>query len=162
MTPRKPARRPWLLITLLSGVITMPCHGQDSKNNDITAIVPSLGAVLAISPLVAGDREPGGDVNVSGTVTTRQNGPYRLQVRLTELFLDKETSAHPVLNQVLARLPSGSWQVLGTVTWVTIATGPGSASTVNPVAYLVQWGQGSTKNPQFAVSIPVEYRVVPP
>lgn len=162
MSVWKPSRRPWVVITLLSCVITMPCHGQGSKNNDVTAIVPSLGAVLAISSLATGDREPGGDLTVSGTVTTRQNGPYRLQVRLTQLFLDKETSAHPVLNQVFARLPSGSWQVLGTVTWVTIATGPGSASTVNSVAYRIQWGQGSTKNPQFALSIPVEYQVVPP
>ena len=151
-------------------LFALPCRAQESRTNDLRATVANVGAILAVSPLEPGAREPSGDIHVSGTVTTRQNGPYELQVRLTSLFAETPGGGRgrsagggtAVVNEVRALLPGGAYQTLDTVNWVTIATGPGAASTLNPVVFLIVWGQGSSKSPSLAVTIPVEYRVVPP
>jgi hypothetical protein len=140
--------------------VAMPCLAQETRTSAITATVVDVGTVLGISPLESGSREAGGDLHVSGTVTTRQNGPYQLQVRLTTPFVGRVGGQSPEPHQVLARLADGSYAALGTTAWVTIASGAGSASAVNAVAFLVQWSGGS-KSPQIAVTIPVAYRVIP-
>lgn len=144
-------------------VLAIPVGAQGSRINEVTATVPSVGEVLALSPLSAGDRDQGGDLQVHGTVTTRHNGPYRLQVRHRTPFTDNSGrgGTQPV-NQLQARQPNGSFATLGTVDWVTIATGPGAESSLNQVEFLIVWAQTSSKNPSLAVTIPVEYRVVPP
>lgn len=152
---------PWL--------VALPCSAQASRSNDVSATVANTGAVLAVSPLTVGNRESSGNLTLTGTVTTRQNGPYELRVRLTAPFTEAPSGGRgrggggtPVVNEVQTLLPGGSYATLGTANWVTIATGPGAASSVNPVQFLVVWGQGSSKNPQLATTIPVEYQVGPP
>lgn len=147
-----------LLWALTTGS-TRTAEAQDTQTNHVTATVPGLGAVLDVSPLAPGNRLPTADLFVSGTVTTRHNGPYRLQARLTTPFTDPGSGA---VNQVQARTPSGLLVTLGTTDWETVATGPGGTGLVNPVEYLVLWGQGSPRTPNLAVQVPVEYQVVPP
>ncbi|MFN2316057.1 MAG: hypothetical protein ABR551_07360 [Gemmatimonadales bacterium] len=148
----------WAPAGLLFLALGAPASAQQSQTNTVTAVVPSLGAVLAISQLTPGNRLPGGDLFVHGTVTTRHNGPYQLQTRLTEPFSPPGGGTH----SVQARTPGGSLATLGTSEWVTIGTGPGGTGLVNPVEFLVVWGQAGPRNPGTAVQIPVEYRVVPP
>ena len=150
----------WLSAALLFGAAGTPAMAQETRTNTVTATVPSLGAVLALSPLVPGSRQPTGDLFVLGTVTTRHNGPYRLQARLAEPFV-VHTGSTVVVNQVMARIPGGGLVTLGTVDWVTVATGPGGSGMINPVELLVVWGSGSPKTPGLAVQIPVVYQVVP-
>lgn len=150
----------WLSGALLFSGAATPAMAQETTTNTVTATVPSLGAVLALSPLVPGIRLPTGDLFVLGTVTTRHNGPYRLQARLAEPFVVRTGSAL-VVNEVMARIPGGSLVMLGTLDWVTLATGPGGSGLINPVEFLVIWGGGSRKSPGLAVQFPVVYQVVP-
>jgi hypothetical protein len=158
--PTRPIRHR-IAAAVLVGAAASPCGAQLTRTNEVTANVASVGVVLAVSPLQSGPREPSGDLQVSGTVTVRQNGSFQLQVRLTTPFTTRD-GANTVVNEVLVRVPGGAWEPLGTGTWVTVATGPGTASTVTSVRYLIRWGPTSPKNPRPALSLPLEYQVVPP
>lgn len=118
-----------------------------------------MGEVLDTSALFLIERDPGGDVRVGGTVTTRHNGPYRLEARLSELFVEQK-GRRTIVNDVYAETPGGP-VLLGTVDWVTVVTGPGATSVINPVRYRVVWGMGASKNPDGALHLPLAYRVVP-
>jgi hypothetical protein len=135
----------------------LTAHGQNTQTNQVTATAPSLGAVLAVSPLEPGRRLPDANLFVSGTVTTRHNGPYQLQVRLSAPFTTPDGG---VVHTVQTRTATGSLVTLGTIDWVTVATGPGSAGSVNPVEFLILWAAGP-KSPSLAVRVPVVYQVVP-
>jgi hypothetical protein len=146
----------------LAGVVCLawaiPARAQSSVTNRVSATAPSLGAVLAISPLSPSNRVPGGDLFVTGTVTTRHNGPYQLQARLAQPFTSRP-GATP--HTVLARTPDGELTALSTTVWVTVSTGPGGTGLLNAVEYLVQWGDGGPRNPETAVEVPLVYQVVP-
>ena len=155
--------RPLLLgavLMLLSGPL-LELPAQLLRVNTASTSIPSFGAILNTSPLVAGAREPSGDIYVSGTVTLRQNGPWRLQVKLTTPFVDMNGNKVKATNEVRVLLANNTYATLGTTSWVTIATGPGTISTVKPVKYFILWGKSSAKNPALAVTIPVVYQVVP-
>jgi hypothetical protein len=130
--------------------------------NTARANLPSFGAILHTSALVAGTREATGNIYVSGTVTLRQNGPWRLQVKLTTPFVDKNGNGTiKATNEVRVLLANNTYATVGTGAWVTIATGLGTLSTVKNVKYYIVWGKSSSKSPNLAVQIPVTYQVVP-
>lgn len=145
---------------LLAGLVAMPCVAQTTRTNVVNANAPSVGAVLAVSPLEPDRREPSGDLHVTGTVTTRHNGPYLLQVRLASPFTTGN-GPNAATHEVFVQLPGQTLGPLGTTAWVTVASGPGSASIVNPVAYLIRWAQRGPRNTQSATAIPLQYQVVP-
>ena len=158
--PSRPIRNR-IAAAFLFGAAASPCGAQSTQTNEVRANVASVGVVLAVSPLQSGPREQSGDIQVGGTVTVRQNGPFLLQVRLTTPFTTRD-GANTVVNEVFARVPGRAWEPLGTGTWVTVATGSGTERTVTSVGYLIQWGPTSPKNPRSALSLPLEYQVVPP
>lgn len=147
------------LLALLGLAVATPASAQVVRLTTASAVIGSLGAVLGTSALSVGAREKTGDLNVHGTVTLRQNGPYLLQTRLTTPFTDKNKPS--VINTVAVKVPSGQFVTLGTSTWVTVAQGPGTPSQTKPVHFFITWGKSSSKDPKHAVTIPVEYRVVP-
>ena len=112
----------------------------------VTATVPDIGGVVSVSSLQWSEGQ-GDESTASGTVTTKHNGPYVLQVRLT--------TAHP--DTVLARQPDGTYQALDTGAWTTVGSGPGGANLTNRVDYRIGRTDASPPPPiQFA------YRVVAP
>jgi hypothetical protein len=113
--------------------------------------VVSLGKVVTVGALVTGTRDQKGNLNVSGTVKTRHNGPFSLQAQLS----------HPYNDTVYAKTPTGPMLILSTTSWVTVSNGPGGPGYTNSVAYYIAWGKNSPKNPQTATNIPVSYRVIP-
>lgn len=149
------------VLTLLAGPLAR-LPAQLLRVNTASASIPSFGAILNTSALVAGTRESTGNIYVSGSVTLRQNGPWRLQVKLTTPFVDKNGNGSvKATNEVRVLLANNSYATVGTAAWVTIATGLGTISTTKPVKYYIVWGKGSAKNPALAVQIPVAYQVIP-
>jgi hypothetical protein len=139
-----------------------PLSAQLLRVNTANADLPSFGAILNSSSLLAGVREPTGNLYLSGTVTFRQNGPWALQVKLTTPFVDKNGNGTvKATNEVRVLLANNSYSTVGTSAWVTIATGPGTNSTVKPVKYYIVWGKSSSKGPALALEIPVTYQVIP-
>jgi len=132
---------------------------QATASSAITVRVLDIGAVLDVSALQVEEREPGGDLHVAGTVTIRQNGPFLLQVRLAEPFVDPGNGKRTITSDVLAVIGNALVPV-GLDDWVTLTTGPGTSRTTVPVEYLIRWGKGASKDPADAVSAPLTYRVV--
>lgn len=146
---------------VLMAAPTATLSGQLLRVNTANANLPSFGAILNTSPLVAGLREPTGNIYVSGTVTLRQNGPWALQVKLTTPFVDVAGNKVKATNEVRVLLANNTYATVGTGAWVTIATGPGTINTVKSVKYYIVWGKSSAKSPALAEQIPVAYQVVP-
>lgn len=140
-----------MLLGLCMVALSRQSSAQIVRNLTLTSTVSDIGIVDFIGPLQS-RQSAGSDANVTGTVRTKHNGPYLLQVRLATTHADT----------VLAVMPNGTHAMLGTVAWTTVAAGPGGARLTNSVGYLVRWGQGSPKRPQDAEAIPVTYRVIAP
>lgn len=153
------AAAPLALLALLGLAGAAPASAQVVRLTTASAVIGSLGQVLGTSSLAVGAREKSGDLNVHGTVTVRHNGPYRLEVRLSAPFTDKNKPN--VVNTVSVQTPTGTFLPLSTSTWVTAALGPGTASQTLPVHFFIAWGKSGSKDPKHAVTIPVQYRVVP-
>ena len=135
---------------LLAGVIgAFPSHAQAQVVRSVTvsATVPDIGAVVSVSTLQWSESQ-GDESTASGTVSTKHNGPYVLQVRLTTAHRDT----------VLARLPDGSHAALSTGDWTTVATGPGGANLTNSVNYRIRRSDDMGPPP----GIRLTYRVVAP
>lgn len=140
---------------VLAGVIGLAASAslapaQVVRTLTVTANVPDIGVVVSAAPLqwTGGSAES----TVSGTVGTKHNGPYRLQVRLTSVQPDT----------ILARLPDGSYGMLDTNEWTTVSTGPGGPNSANNVEYRIRWETGSSPRAPDVPMIPVIYRVVSP
>ena len=76
---------------LMAGVVgitasTGSAQAQVVRALTVTATVPDIGGVVSVSSLQWSEGQ-GDESTASGTVTTKHNGPYVLQVRLT--------TAHP-------------------------------------------------------------------
>ena len=145
-------RTHYLVLAGMIGLAASASHAQAQVVRTLTATanVPDIGVVVSVAPLQwTGENH---ESTVSGTVATRHNGPYRLQVRLT--------SAQP--DTILARLPDGSYGMLGTGEWTTVATGPGGSNSANRVEYRIGWANGGGLRPSDGPAIPVTYRVVLP
>lgn len=112
-----------------------------------TVTVPDIGGVVSVSSLQWSE-DQADESTASGTVSTKHNGPYLLQVRLT--------ATHP--DTVLARQPDGTYQPLHTGAWTTVGSGPGGANLANEVRFRIRSAPGS-RSP---TTIPVSYRVIPP
>jgi hypothetical protein len=137
---------------LLAGVVGITASSSSAQAQvvralTVTATVPDIGAVVSVSSLQWSEGEAD-ESSASGTVSTKHNGPYLLQVRLT--------TASP--DTVLARQPDGTYQALDPGAWTTVGSGPGGANVSNSVAYRVK-SAASSGSPK---SIPVVYRVVAP
>jgi hypothetical protein len=162
--PSSSRRRPAVIAVTASAAVLLaiPIDAVAQASDDLLlrAMVQNLGEVLNVSPLQAGDRESGADLNVYGTVTVRQNGPHRLQVLLTELHTSLGPGGREVVNDVFARVDD-ALILLGTETWVTLATGPGTPGLVHSVAFLVRWGPDAPRRPADALALPLSYQVVP-
>jgi hypothetical protein len=133
---------------LLAGVVglaavTSSAQAQVVRTLTTTANVPDIGVVVAVSPLQWSGQENADESRASGTVSTKHNGPYLLQARLTSVQPDS----------VMARVPDGSFKVLGAAEWTTVASGPGGAHINNTVEYRVGRASGPT-------TPSVTYRVV--
>lgn len=142
----------------------LPAQMSVTRLNTVRVTIPAYGSVVSTSPLKSGDREPGGNVYVSGTVTVQQNSAWRLEARLSTPFVDMAGNSGKVkaTNEVRAIHPGGGFTPVTTDDWVTVASGTGpTASTAVPVKYLVVWGKTSAKNPALAESAPLVYRIVP-
>jgi hypothetical protein len=140
-----------LVLAGVIGLATFANHApaQVVRTLTVTADVADMGVVASVAPLqLTGDGQAS---TVSGTVSTKHNGPYHLQVRLT--------SARP--DTILARSPDGSYVMLGTGEWTTVASGPGGINPANRVEYRIRWANGGPRPPD-ALAIPVTYRVVLP
>jgi len=116
-----------------------------------TAVVPAVARVVSISALRSGDRTPTGDLYVSGTVVSTNNGPFALQARIGSVIADT----------VMGRTPSGALQMLTVPGWVTVAIGPGGPNRTSSVTFLVKWAKSSRKRPADAEAMPIVYRVLP-
>jgi len=137
---------------LLAGVIGVSASSSNAsaqvlRSLNASATVPDIGVVVSVSTLQWSE-DQGDESTAAGTVRTKHNGPYVLQVRLT--------TAHP--DTVQARQLDGSYRTLDTGTWTTVASGPGGANLPNDVSYRVRPTDGSSSSK----SIPVAYRVVAP
>ena len=113
----------------------------------VTATVPDIGVVTSVAPLLWTDPPQG---EASASVTTRHNGPYVLQVRLT--------SAHA--DTVFARQVDGTYRALDTSVWITVASGAGGANVANAVNYRIRSVSPPGEIP--ASAPPLSYRVVSP
>ena len=113
----------------------------------VTATVPDIGAATSVAPLQWTDPPRG---EASGSVITRHNGPYLLQVRLT--------SAHA--DTVLARQVDGTYRALDTSVWITVASGAGGANVANVVNFRMRSAATPGEIPPPAP--PLSYRVVSP
>src|SRR5262245_14481990 len=107
---------------LLAGAIGVAASSSGASAQVVrtltaSATVPDIGAVTSISSLQWAEGQAD-ESTASGTVTTKHNGPYVLQVRLT--------TPHP--DTVSARLADGTYQVLDTGAWTTVAAGPGGSN----------------------------------
>lgn len=112
-----------------------------------TATVPDIGIVTSVATLQWTDPVQG---DVSGSVTTKHNGPFLLQVRLTNV--------HP--DTVFAKQTDGTYRVLDAAEWTTIASGAGGATTPTLVSYRIRSTPSSNKTE--APALPLSYRVVAP
>ena len=137
---------------LLAGVIgVVACSNNASaqvvRSLSASATVPDIGVVVSVSTLQWSEGQAD-ESTASGTVSTKHNGPYVLQVRLT--------TPHP--DTVQARQPDGSYRTLDTGSWTTVSSGPGGANLPNQVSYRVRPTDGSSTSK----TISVAYRVVAP
>lgn len=154
-----PIRAPIVLLlahAAVVGGIPTTAGAQVSEVSPVRATVQNLGTILAVSPLEPGAREPGGDLNVHGTVTVRQNGAHGLQVRLVE---PHNPRGRPAASDVFARV-GDALIPLDTDAWVTLATGPGTPAMTHAVAYLVVWARNAPRRPADALDLPLAYRVI--
>lgn len=136
---------------LLAGVIglataTSKASAQVVRALTATASVPDIGVVVSVSTLQWYEEGQAGESRVSGTVNTKHNGPYVLQVRLTTAQADT----------ILARLADGTYGMVGTGEWTPVAAGPGGANLANTVDYRIKRAIGSGQS----LTLPVTYRVV--
>ncbi len=141
---------------LLAGIGVAASSGDTSaqvvRSLAVNATVPDLGVVVSSSALEWTDHGPAGHATVSGTVNTKHNGPYLLQVRLTTVQPDT----------ILARTSDGAYQILDSGEWITVAAGPGGANRVNTVDYRIRWANGSGPRAPDALPELFTYRVVAP
>ena len=112
-----------------------------------TATVPEIGAVTSVAPLTWTDPPEG---EASGSVITKHNGPYVLQVRLM--------SAHA--DTVLARQVDGTYRALDTNVWITVAIGAGGANVANAVSLRIR--SAATSSETLPSAPLLSYRVVSP
>ena len=144
------SRARYLMLAGVIGLAASASHApaQVVRTLTVTARVPDIGVVVSATPLqwTAGSA----DSTVSGTVGTKHNGPYRLQVRLTSVQSDT----------ILARLPDGSYGMLDSDEWTTVATGPGGINAANIVEYRIRWATNVGPRPPDAPIIAFTYRVV--
>ena len=136
---------------LLAGVIglvtaTGNASAQAVRSLTATATVPDIGVVVSVSTLQWSEAGQANESRAAGTVNTKHNGPYVLQVRLTTVQPDT----------ILARLTDGTYGMVGTGEWTPVAAGPGGADLANTVDYRVKRAIGSAQLP----TLPVTYRVV--
>jgi hypothetical protein len=137
---------------LLAGIISVATATHHASAQAVvrtlttTASVPDIGRVVSVSTLVWSEEGQAVESRASGTVNTKHNGPYVLQVRLT--------TAQP--DTILARLTDGAYGIVGTGEWIPIASGPGGANLANTVDYRVKRAIGSSQS----LTLPVTYRVV--
>lgn len=134
---------------LLAGVIGVAASSsavpaQVVRTLTASANVPDIGVVVSMSPLRWTEGQAD-ESSASGTVSTKHNGPYVLQVRLA--------TAPP--ETVLVRQPDGNFRTLDTGAWTTVAAGPGGSNLVNQVEYRVRPANGV-----LPTTIPVQYRVI--
>ena len=141
---------------LLAGIGVAASSGDASaqvvRSVAVNATVPDIGVVVSSSALQWTDPGAAGHTRASGTVNTKHNGPYLLQVRLTTVHTDT----------ILARKPDGSFEILGTGRWTTVAVGPGGAGTMNTVDYRISWVNGSGPTAPDEPTVLLTYRVVSP
>ena len=128
------------------GAATSNASAQVARTLTTTASVPDIGRVVSVSTLQWSDEGQGNESRASGTVNTRHNGPYVLQVRLTTVQPDT----------ILARLTDGTYGMVGTGEWTPVAAGPGGADLANTVDYRVKRANASGQS----LMLPVTYRVV--
>ena len=138
---------------LLAGVVGVAAPSSNAPAQVVrtltaNATVPDIGVVVSVSTLNWAEQGQADESTASGTVSTKHNGPYLLQVRLT--------TPHP--DTVTARRPDGTYGVLAMGEWTTVATGPGGVNLPNTVGYRVKAPNGSVPS----TTIPVTYRVVAP
>ena len=136
---------------LLAGVIglataTCSASAQAVRSLTATASVPDIGGVVSVSTLQWSEAGQANESTAAGTVNTKHNGPYVLQVRLTTAQADT----------ILARLTDGTYGMVGAGEWTPVAAGPGGANLANLVDYRVKRAIGSGQSP----TLPVTYRVV--
>lgn len=93
---------------------------------------------------------PTGDLYISGTVVSTNNGAFALQARLSTAIADT----------VMGQQPDGTLAMLTVPGWVTVATGSGGPNKTSAVTFLVKWGKGSKKRPADAEAVPITYRVL--
>jgi hypothetical protein len=140
---------------LLVGIGVAASSGDSSaqvtRSLAVNATVPDIGVVVSSSTPQWIDSGPG-HATGSGTVNTKHNGPYLLQVRLTTVQPDT----------ILARTPDGTYDILGTGGWTTVAAGPGGANLVNTINYRLSWATSSGRPTSEAPAIGLVYRVVTP
>ena len=135
---------------LLAGVVGISASasnaaGQVVRTLTASATVPDIGVVVSVSTLQWSESQAD-ESTAAGTVRTKHNGPYVLQVRLTTALPDT----------VMARQPDGTYRTLETGSWTTVSVGPGGANLPNSVNYRVK-SAAASGSPK---SIPVAYRVV--
>ena len=138
---------------LLAGVVGAASFASNAQAQVVrtltaSATVPDIGVVVSVSGLQWSEAEGADESTASGTVSTKHNGPYVLQVRLT--------TVHP--DTVEARQPDGSYRVLATGEWTTVGSGPGGANLPNSVDYRIRRTDGTPPPP----TIQLSYRVVAP
>jgi hypothetical protein len=136
---------------LLAGVIglgaaTSNASAQVVRKLTATASVPDMGVVVSVSALHWSEEGQPDEARASGTVNSKHNGPYVLQVRLTTAQADT----------ILARMTDGTYGIVGTGEWTPVAAGPGGNNLANTVDYRVKRAIGSGQS----LMLPVTYRVV--
>lgn len=133
---------------------------QATKTDLAHVTVVGIGSVVSHTGIVAGNRDNGGNIFASTTVTTTNNGPYQLQAKLTVPFTDKNKAN--IVNDVQGLNPiTNTYQSLSTTGWVTVAIGPGGANLLNNVKLYVNWGKSSSKDPGQIPNIQLTYQVIP-
>ena len=137
---------------LLAGVIGIAASSSHASAQVVRALtasatVPDIGVVVSVSSLQWSESQAD-ESTASGTVSTKHNGPYLLQVRLA--------TSHP--DTVMIRRSDGTYSILDESEWTTVATGPGGANQSNSVDYRIKAPNGSVS----LTTIPVTYRVVAP
>jgi hypothetical protein len=137
---------------VLAGVIGLATTTDNASAQAVvrplttTASVPDIGRVVSVSTLQWSEEGQVDESRASGTVHTKHNGPYVLLVRLTTAQADT----------ILARLPDGTYGMVGAGEWIPVAAGPGGANLANTVDYRVKRAIGSSQS----LTLPLTYRVV--
>jgi len=92
---------------LLAGVIGLStananASAQAVRSLTATATVPDIGGVVSVSTLQWSEAGQANESSAAGTVNTKHNGPYVLQVRLTTAQADT----------ILVRLTDGTYGMM--------------------------------------------------